>query len=71
MGQQIKHYVLYEKEIPIHFLEVSISDKQVLIYGVVNAQSLIEATVSFAGEIASGYSVVSEIQVIQDYTVVP
>jgi len=71
LGQQIKHHILYEKDVPIHFLEVSVSGSQVCLYGVVNAQSLIEAAVSCAREQVSGCSVLSEIQMVQEYNVMP
>jgi len=71
LGQRVKHYILYEKEVPVHFLDASVSDNKVLLYGVVNAQTLIEAAVAFAGEIAKGYTVQSEIQVVQEFSIMP
>jgi len=71
LGQRIKHHIYYEREVSIHFLEVSVSGSQIFLYGVANAQSLIEAAVSSAREMAPGASIQSEIQVVQDYTVMP
>ena len=97
LGQQVKHHILYEKKIPIHFLEASVSGgeprpagsaagsggeprpsasaagsgSQVILYGVTNAQSLIEAALSCAGEVSAGSSVRSEIQIVHEYTVMP
>ena len=71
LGQRIKHHILYEKEVPVHFLEASVSDNKVLLYGVVNAQTLIEAALAFAGEMAPGFSVQSEIQVVQELSIMP
>ena len=71
LAQSIKHHVLYEKELPIHFLEVSISDNRVFLYGVANAQPLIEAAVAYTVELAHGYSVLPEIQVVQEYNIMP
>jgi len=71
LGQRIKHYVLYEKEVPVHFLEASVSGSQVILYGVTNAQSLIEAAVTCAKELAPDFSIQSEIQVVQEYSVMP
>ena len=71
VGQRIKHHVLYEKEMPIHFLEVFVSGSRVTLYGVANAQSLIEAALSYARELVPDFSVQSEIQVVHEYTVMP
>lgn len=69
--QRIKHHILYEKEVPVHFLDASISGKNVYLYGVASSQSLIEAAVSLAGEIAPDFAVQSEIQIVQEYSVMP
>lgn len=71
LGQEIKYRILYEKKIPIHFLETLVSDSQIVLYGVANAQSLIEAAISSARELAPDTDIQSEIQVVQEYTVMP
>ena len=71
LGQKIKHRILYERELPVHFLEVSVSDGRVILYGVANAQALIESAVSSAMELAPECSVQSEIQVVHEYSVIP
>jgi cytidylate kinase len=71
LGQKLKTCILYEKEVPIHFMEASVSDNKVFLYGVANSQSLIEAAVSIAKEVSPGYTVQSEIQVVHEYSVMP
>lgn len=74
LEQEIKHYILYEKGIPIHFLEVIVSSEKIVLYGVANSQVLVDATISAAIETAnksSSLTVRSEIQVIQEYSIVP
>jgi cytidylate kinase len=72
LEQQIKHHILYEKEVPIHFLETTILGNQILLYGVTNSQSLVESAISAAREVSIGSKiVVSEIQVVQEYNVIP
>jgi cytidylate kinase len=71
LGQQIKHHIIYEKQIPVHFLEVSVANNTVNLYGVANSQSLVEAAASAAREAASGVPVQTEIQVVQEYSVMP
>jgi cytidylate kinase len=71
LGQQVVHHILYEKEIPIHFLEASVTGKNVVLYGVANSQSLVEAAVNSAREAAPAGSIRSEIQIVQEYSVIP
>jgi cytidylate kinase len=71
LGQQIKHHIIYEREIPIHFLEAVVSGGQVILYGVANSQSLVEAAAAAAREAAAGVSVRSEVQVVQEYNIMP
>jgi cytidylate kinase len=69
LAQQIKHHIIYEKEIPIHFLEASVSNNMATLYGVANSQSLIEAALTAAREVAGSVTVQTEIQIVQEYTV--
>ncbi|GHV70052.1 phospholipid-binding protein [Spirochaetia bacterium] len=72
LGQRIKHHILYEKEVPIHFLETSVSGKKVILYGVTNSPALVEAALTTAREAItedSGYTVESEIQAVQEFSV--
>jgi cytidylate kinase len=69
LAQAIKHAIVYEKEMPVHFLEVSVSGGKVYLYGVASAQPLIEAALATAKEMAPDFSVESEIQVVRDYSV--
>ena len=71
LGQLIKHHILYEKEIPVHFLESAVSPEKVLIYGVANSQSLVEAALAAAREVPGAENVHSEIQVVQEYSIMP
>lgn len=69
LGQKIAHGILYERKVPIHFLEVSVSGTQAVLYGVANSQPLIEAALASARELAPAATVHSEMQVVQEYTV--
>ena len=68
LEQEIKHNILYTKEIPIHFLEVVVSGELVNLYGVAKSLTLTEAALVTARETVPGFTVQSEIQVVQDYT---
>ena len=71
LEQKIKHRILYEKEIIIHFLEISVSREKVFLYGATSSQSLVEAALTAAKELVPGTAVQSEIQVVQEYTILP
>jgi hypothetical protein len=71
LGQQVVHHLLYEKGIPVHFLEAAVSDTTVTLYGVANSQAMVEASVASAREVPSVSGVIPEIQVVQEYTVLP
>jgi cytidylate kinase len=71
LGQQVVHHIRYDKTIPIHFLEAAAESGSVTLYGVVNSPALIEAAVTSAKEVPEVNSVASEIQVVQEYSVIP
>ncbi|MDR2211429.1 MAG: cytidylate kinase family protein [Spirochaetaceae bacterium] len=71
LGQQVVHHILFDKNIPIHFLEVAVQSGAVTLFGVANSQTLVEAAVSTAKEVPAAGPVSSEIQVVQEFTIVP
>jgi cytidylate kinase len=68
LAQQVKHHIIYEKEIPIHFLEAAVSNNVITLYGVASSQSLIETALTAAKEVAGAAQVQTEIQIVQEYT---
>ncbi|MDR2257845.1 MAG: cytidylate kinase-like family protein [Treponema sp.] len=71
LGQRVKHHVIYEREIPIHFLEASVLKNAITLYGVANSQSLVEAALAAAREAAPSATVQSEIQIVQEFSIMP
>ncbi|MDR2716622.1 MAG: cytidylate kinase family protein [Treponema sp.] len=75
LEQKIKHCIMYEREIPVHFLEVSASGSVITLYGVANSQALVDAALNAAeeavGESPVKVTVHSEIQVVREYSVMP
>jgi cytidylate kinase len=75
LEQKIKHCIMYEREIAIHFLEVSVSGSSITLYGVANSQALVDAALNAAGEVIGGsagkMTVQTEIQVVREYSVMP
>ncbi len=71
LAQQVIHHILFEKTIPIHFLEADVSGSKVTLFGVAGSQSLVEAAVTAAQELPSISEVQSELQVVQEYSIMP
>ncbi|HCM26694.1 MAG TPA: phospholipid-binding protein [Treponema sp.] len=71
LAQAVVNRVLYEKKIPIHFLEAKVDDGAVVLNGVANSQASVEASVAAAKEVPGVRSVLGEIQVVQEYSVMP
>jgi cytidylate kinase len=71
LGQQVKHHIIYEREIPVHFLEASVLNNAITLYGVANSQSLVEAALTAARESAPAAMVQSEIQIVQEFSIMP
>jgi cytidylate kinase len=71
LEQQVKHHIIYEREVPIHFLETAVSGGEITLYGVANSQALIEAAVTAAKEAAGSAPVRCEIQIVREFSVIP
>lgn len=71
LGQTIVDKILYEDAIPIHFLEANVDGGEVVLLGVASSQSSIEAAVASARSVPGVTKVSNEIQVVQEYSVMP
>jgi cytidylate kinase len=71
LAQVVVNRILYERKIPIHFLEARVEEAGVVLLGVANSQAAVESAVAIAGETADVRSIRSEIQVVQEYSVMP
>ncbi|MDR1787086.1 MAG: cytidylate kinase family protein [Treponema sp.] len=69
LAQDLKRLILYEKGIPVHFLEVTVTDGNIALYGVAGSQSHVEAAAAAVRERLPDAAVSSEIQVVQEYHV--
>ena len=71
LEQKIKHKIVYEQNVPIHFPEVSVSGNIVTIYGVANSQALVDTAMDAVREMDNSIEVRSEIQIVSEYSVMP
>ena len=73
LEQKVKHAIMYEQGISVHFLEVSAAGGAVTLYGVVSSQAAADAAVKAAQETAGAAksAIRNEIQIVHEYTVMP
>ncbi len=71
LGQTIITEVLYNRRISIHFLEADVKDNKVILHGVANSQSAIDAAGSCAMSVPGIEIVDNGIQVVQEFSVIP
>jgi len=66
LEHQIKHGILYDQELPIRFLEISVSGNIVSLYGATNSQAMLDAAVNSARKAAGSDAVIrNEIQIFR------
>ncbi|MDA8410658.1 MAG: BON domain-containing protein, partial [Treponema sp.] len=61
----------YGKRLPLHFLEADVRGSRVILHGVSNTQTAIEAAIGAARTVPGVTEVESAIQVVQEFTVMP
>jgi osmotically-inducible protein OsmY len=71
LGQQVIHHLLYERKLAIHFLEATVSGGEITLFGVASSQGLIENAINAARDVPGISAVHSDIQVVQEYNIVP
>lgn len=71
LEQRVKHCIIYEKDIPIHFFEVSISGGIITLYGVANSQTVLDSVVNAVHEMAGSTIIQNDIQIVREYSVIP
>jgi len=71
LEHQIKHRILYEQELPVRFLEVSVSGDVVTMHGATNSQAIMDVAVNSAREVADSATVRNEMHIIREYGVMP
>jgi cytidylate kinase len=71
LAQKVVGYVMYEKKIGIHFFEASVTNDTTTLFGVAKSQALVDTAIATAKEVAGVQNVVSEIQVVPEYNILP
>lgn len=71
LGQKVVTEIVYGKRLPLHFLEADVHGGRVILHGVSNTQTAIEAAIGAARAVPGVAEVESAIQVVQEFTVMP
>jgi cytidylate kinase len=71
LAEKVIHHILLEKNISIHFLEADVSASKVTLFGVASSQILVETALAAAREIDGIQEVRSELQVVQEHSMIP
>jgi cytidylate kinase len=70
LSQTVAHHILYECVIPVHYLDVKVSQGVVTLMGIADSQTHIEAAVAAAQEVSGIVSVNCELSVVRDYNTI-
>jgi cytidylate kinase len=71
LAQTVVNHILYVRKIGVHFLEASVFGTTATLFGVANSAPMVEAACAAAQEIPSIEKVVTEIQIAQEYSIMP
>jgi cytidylate kinase len=71
LGQRVVTEIVYAKKVPVHFLEAAADGSRVVLHGVANTQSAIDAALAAARALPGVTEAESAIQVVQEFTVMP
>lgn len=70
-AQKIVNHIVFDLKIPVHFLEATANDTEILLHGVADSAAVIEKVLGVARSMAPGKKVTSGISIVQDYKSYP
>ena len=68
---KIRNSIMYEHDLPIRFLDVSVTNGTVTMRGAANSQTLLDAALNLASEAANSADIRNEMQVLREYRAIP
>jgi hypothetical protein len=71
LAQTIVNHILYVRKLGVHFLEASDQGTTATLFGVANSAPMVDAAAAAAQEIPSIEKVITEIQIAQEYSIMP
>ncbi|ULQ59359.1 cytidylate kinase family protein [Brucepastera parasyntrophica] len=67
VAQRIVNHLAFDLKLPIHFLEATTADEEIVLHGVADSPAVIEKAVSIAQSMAAGKKITSGISIVQEY----
>ena len=71
LGQAIITEIVYARRVPVHFIEADVKGSRVVLHGVANTQSAIDAATAGAQSVKGVELVENAIQIVQEFAVMP
>lgn len=71
LGQRVVTEVVYIRRVPVHFLEADVHGNKVVLHGVANTQSAIDAAGSAAMGVQGVEIMENAIQIVQEFAIMP
>ncbi len=70
-AQRIVNHIVFDLQIPVHFLEATVHDNAITLHGVADSTAVIEKVLDVARSLAPGKDVTSGISLVHDYKSYP
>jgi cytidylate kinase len=71
LAQQVVHHILYERDVRVHFLDVTAgNDGEVTLFGVTNSNAVADKAVLAAQEVPGVKKAVQAIQIVEEYNII-
>jgi cytidylate kinase len=70
-AQKIVNHIVFDLKVPVHFLEASDSQSEIVLHGVADSSAVIEKAMGVAKAMAPGKKITSGISIVQDYKSYP
>jgi cytidylate kinase len=70
-AQKIVNHIVFDLQIPVHFLEATASRSEIMLHGVADSSSVIEKVLTVARTMSPGKKISSGISIVQDYKSYP
>ncbi len=70
-AQKMVNHIVFQLKLPVHFLEATATENEIVLHGVADSASVIESALAVARSLAPGKKITSAISIVQDYKSYP
>ena len=71
LAQKIVNHIVFDLQIPVHFLEATASSTEITLHGVADSAAVIDKVLETARAMAPDKKILSGISIVQDYKSYP